>query len=272
MSYAGDKRGSAAWADASAPRCAAAARVRWLRIRRRAALRGVRARCAAGIRSSFTVRLRRPGDRDRAGSLPRLGCLRLRGTDPKGAGAPQVRGRQSAGWPAFAGRGSDIEDPPGDDGSRAVGPGPGASGAKAGARLQPGRAHRTSARGSGRATRGRPPRARAPDHEAAPAGSGSTSRQPPGGVRCAPRDEAAAGGDRGGRHHDHDGDARGVRIGPPARLGCTTSTDSRSRGRSRERRPCAARLRAECRSGRLPRPPARDSLSLEAPTRRRATA
>ena len=182
----GDKPRSSRFVDARAPRCAAPAGLRRLRIRRRPALRGVRARCPAGLRSSFTVRLRGPCDRDRAGSLPRFGCLRFRGTDPKGAGAPQVRGRQPAGWPAFAGRGSDIEDPPGDDGSRAVSPGSGASGAKAGARLQPGRAHRTGARRSGRATRGRSPRARAPDHEAAPAGSGSTSRQPAGGVRCAP--------------------------------------------------------------------------------------
>ena len=63
-----------------------------------------------------------------------------------------------------------------------LGPGPRAPGAAPGARLQPGRAHRASARFRGRAARHRSSRARAPDDEATSAGPCSATREPAGGV------------------------------------------------------------------------------------------
>ena len=215
----------------------------------------------------------RPGDRDRAGSLPRVGRLCLRGTDPEGARATEVRGREPPRGAAGEGSDSDAQRPPGDCRRCATGSGPRAPRAAPGARLQPGRAHRASDGFRGRAARHRSPRARAPDDEATSAGPSGATREPAGCVlgasgrqrRCRRRSSSLTTSSRRRRPWRHAHRSSG-------RPECARSTGSRSPGRSRRRRRAAARRPAGCRCvPRLP-PPARGNRAPRAPTTRRARA
>ena len=185
---------------------------------RGAAVFGVPRCRPSGVGSRISIRRPRPGDRDRAGSLARVGRLRLRGTDPEGAGTTEVRGREPPRGAALAGGHSDARGPPADDGCRAARPGPRPPRAAPGARLQPGRAHR-AATGAVRlpvvVTSSACARRRS--------STGSTVQRDS--RTCAPPSDATAAiappdrGHRRRRHRHDDRDPGGVRIGTSRRRG-----------------------------------------------------